>query len=160
MIGPPLDTPPLRLGRIFRAPAAAGCGAWRCVEVLERWWPAGRGRTTPVAEVDLPVGDRLRLVMRDQHGGEYGGEGRYVEVTRPTGLVFAWPWDESRGGGQQLVEVASAEIADAGTVVLVNRGFDGSVRTHREGRELSLDNLARVLAEPIVPEPQSAGSAS
>jgi uncharacterized protein YndB with AHSA1/START domain len=155
--GSPLVPAPLRIERIFRAPAAAVFDAWTSVDVLERWWPAGPGWSTPVAEVDLCVGGRLRLVMRDLHGAEYGGQGRYVEITRPARLVFTWQWDEAAGGGQQLVEVTFTEDDGGDTVVvLVNHGLDEeSARTHREGWELSFDSLDRVLAEPAVPRPRS-----
>jgi uncharacterized protein YndB with AHSA1/START domain len=145
----PLDGEPLRIERTFAAPATAVFDAWTSPEVLARWWPAGRGWQTPVAEVDLRVGGRLRLVMRSPDGLEAGGEGRYVEVTRPTRLVFTWQWDDpALGAGVQRVEVTFTQNPDATTtVVLVNRGIpDADVDAHREGWSASLDNLQDVLA--------------
>jgi uncharacterized protein YndB with AHSA1/START domain len=140
---------PLRIERTFSASAAAVFDAWTSVDVLRRWWPAGLGWSTPVAEVDLRVGGRLRLVMRDQAGAEYGGAGRYLEIDRPTRLVFSWEWDDpSIGSGEQRVEVTFTENPDASTtVVLVNHGLDDeAVRSHEEGWQLSFDNLDQVLA--------------
>jgi uncharacterized protein YndB with AHSA1/START domain len=159
MTGFGVDRFPLRIERTFRAPAAAVFDAWTSVEVLRRWWPAGPDWTTPVAEVDLRVGGRLRLVMRDPDGGEYGGQGRYVEVARPSRLVFTWRWDNpSLGGGEQRVEVTFTENPDASTtVVLINYGLaDEAKRSHRDGWQLSFDNLDRVLANPVARSPGTA----
>ena len=78
--------------RTFAAPAEAIFDAWTSAEGLRRWWPAGPGWDTPVAEVDVRVGGRLRLVMRAPDGGELGGEGGTSRSTARAG----WP---SPGGG-------------------------------------------------------------
>jgi uncharacterized protein YndB with AHSA1/START domain len=140
---------PLRIERTFDAPADAVFDAWTSVEVLRRWWPAGPDWTTPFAEVDLRVGGRLRLVMRDPEGVEYGGGGSYVVIERPTRLVFTWQWDDpALGADEQRVEVTFTANPDATTtVVLVNHGLTEDVEAdHDEGWRLSFDNLDRVLA--------------
>ena len=142
---------PVRIERTFTAPATAVFDAWTSVEVLRRWWPAGPGWDTPVAEVDVRVGGRLRLVMRDPDGTEFGGDGRYVEIDRPRRLVFTWQWDgPDQYTGAQLVEVTFTENEDATTtVLLVNRGLPEAERdSHREGWQASFDNLDAVLSEP------------
>ena len=145
----PPDAITLRLERTFKSPAQAVFEAWTSAEMLKRWWPAGSDWETPVAEVDVRVGGRLRLVMRGPNGEEFGGRGEYVEITPPERLVFTWSWDGHDGHqGTQLIEVEFAERQDGTTtVVLTNRGFDDeeSRRTHRAGWEASLDNLDRVL---------------
>jgi uncharacterized protein YndB with AHSA1/START domain len=147
----PPDPAPLRLERTFDASAEEVFGAWTSAEVLRRWWPAGSGWETPVAEVDVRIGGTLRLVMRSPDGEEFGGRGEYVEITRPERLVFTWTWDGHEGHeGTQLVEVEFREREDGTTtVVLTNRGLrdEESKRTHREGWEASFDNLDRVLAK-------------
>jgi uncharacterized protein YndB with AHSA1/START domain len=141
---------PLRLERTFNASAEAVFEAWTSAEVLRRWWPAGSDWETPVAEVDVRVGGRLRLVMRSPDGEEFGGHGEYVEVTPHERLVFTWTWAGHEGHeGTQLVEVDFSEQEDGTTtVVLTNRGLEDeeSKRRHRQGWEASFDNLDRVLA--------------
>jgi uncharacterized protein YndB with AHSA1/START domain len=142
------DPFPLRIERTFRAPPGAVFDAWTDADVLRRWWPAGPDWTNPVAEVDLRVGGRLRLVMADPDGVEYGGAGRYLEIDRPTRLVFTWQWDDpTLGTEEQRVEVTFTENPDAGTtVVLINHGLgEDAKRTHEEGWQLSFDNLDRAL---------------
>lgn len=139
----------LRLERTFGAPPGAVFEAWTSAEVLRRWWPAGPNWETPVAEVDVRVGGRLRLVMRSPDGAEFGGSGAFIEITPPQRLVFTWTWDGHEGHeGSQLVEVDFHERDDGTTtVVLTNRGLrdEESRQSHREGWEASFDNLEKVL---------------
>lgn len=145
----PPDPEVLRVERTFNAPAQAVFDAWTSPDVLRRWWPAGSDWETPVAEVDARVGGRLRLVMRSPDGEEFGGRGEYVEIRPPERLAFTWTWDGHEGHeGAQLVEVEFNERDDGTTtVVLINRGLrdEESKRSHREGWQLSFDNLERVL---------------
>jgi uncharacterized protein YndB with AHSA1/START domain len=141
--------PTLRIERVFRASIAETFDAWTSVEVLRRWWPAGPGWDTPVAEVDVHVGGRLRLVMRDPTGAQFGGEGHYVAIERPHRLVFTWRWDSlALGTQEQLVAVEFSDNGDGTTtVVLTNAGLsDNEAQSHREGWQASFDNLDAVLA--------------
>jgi uncharacterized protein YndB with AHSA1/START domain len=144
------DPAAIRIERTFTAPAQAVFDAWTSVEALRRWYPPGADWDTPVAEVDLRVGGRLRLVLRSPTGEEFGGGGEYREITPPTRLVFTWTWDRPEtGDGTQLVEVDFSEQPDGTTkVVMTNRGLldDATRESHREGWEGSFDNLDRVLA--------------
>jgi uncharacterized protein YndB with AHSA1/START domain len=144
------DPTAIRIERTFRAPAQAVFDAWTSVEALRRWYPPGADWDTPVAEVDLRVGGRLRVVLRSPTGEEFGGGGEYREITPPTRLVFTWTWDRPEtGDGTQLVEVDFSEQPDGTTkVVMTNRGLldDATRESHREGWEGSFDNLDRVLA--------------
>ena len=145
----PPDRLMLRIERTFQAPARAVFDAWTSTEVLRRWWPAGPDWDTPVAEVDVRVGGRLRLVMRRPDGQEFGGSGEYGEITPPERLAFTWTWDgQEAQEGLQLVEVEFKEEAGGTTtVVLTNRGLrdEESKRSHEEGWQASFDNLDRVL---------------
>ena len=144
------DAGVLRIERRFGAPAQVVFEAWTSAELLRRWYPPGADWDTPVAEVDVRVGGRLRLVMRSPDGEEFGGGGEYREITPPTRLVFTWAWDRSDiAVGTQLVEVDFTEHAGGRTtVVMTNRGLaDEQTReSHREGWEGSFDNLERALA--------------
>ena len=149
------ESPPdrvfLRMERTFNAPRQAVFNAWTSSDVLRRWWSPGPDWETPIAEADVRVGGHLRIVMRSPEGEEIGGGGEYVEVTPSERLIFTWTWDGHEGhSGAQLIEVEFNEQEDGTTtVVLTNRGLrdEEDRRSHQEGWEASLDNLARVLAE-------------
>ena len=70
----------LEIERTFDASAEEVFDAWTSEEVMRRWFHADPAWETPTAEVDLRVGGRLRLVMRDPNAGEdYGATGEYTE---------------------------------------------------------------------------------
>jgi uncharacterized protein YndB with AHSA1/START domain len=58
----------LRIQRTFDAPVERVFDAWTSEEVLRRWLRGMPGWETPTAEVDLRVGGRIRIVMRDPAG--------------------------------------------------------------------------------------------
>jgi uncharacterized protein YndB with AHSA1/START domain len=139
----------LRIERVFAAPVADTFDAWITVDALRTWWPAGPGWDTPVADVDVRVGGRLRLVMRDPSGTQFGGEGRYLTIERPDRLVFTWRWDSTAMGVRdQLIEVVFTDNGDDTTrVVLTNVGLsEDEEQSHREGWNGSFDNLDEFLA--------------
>jgi uncharacterized protein YndB with AHSA1/START domain len=146
----PQDPTSIRIERTFAAPAQAVFAAWTSPEMLRRWYPPGADWDTPVAEVDLRVGGKLRLVMRSPTDEEFGGGGEYQEITPGQRLVFTWAWDRPDiGGGTQLVEVEFREHPNGTTtVVMTNRGLtdDETRKSHRDGWEGSFDNLDRLLA--------------
>jgi uncharacterized protein YndB with AHSA1/START domain len=150
-VSDPRPTGPLvlRMERTFSASAEAVFEAWTSAAVLMRWWAPGPDWETPVAEADVRVGGRLRIVMRSPQGEEFAGGGEYVEVTPPERLVFTWTWDGHEGHeGSQLIEVEFDDNGDGTTTVEVtNRGLkdEESKESHREGWEGSLANLERVL---------------
>jgi uncharacterized protein YndB with AHSA1/START domain len=143
----------LRMERVFAAPITATFDAWTTVEVLRIWWPAGPGWDTPVAELDARVGGRLRLVMRDPNGMEFGGEGRYLAIERPHRLAFTWRWDTAAlGTHDQLIEVTFTDNRDGSTTVrLTNSGLTAAEEPlHREGWDASFDNLDAVLKAELL----------
>ena len=60
----------LRIERTFDASIERVFDAWTSEEVLRRWLHGMPGWETPTAEVDLRVGGRIRIVMRDPAGGD------------------------------------------------------------------------------------------
>ena len=137
----------LRIERTFAAPIQAVFDAWTSVDVLRRWWPAGRDWQTVAAEADARVGGRLLLRIRTPGGETYGGEGRYTELHPPVRLAFTWRWNDPAGRPTQLVVVTFSDNADGTTtVVLVNSGITGDdLSDHGRGWALSLDNLDHLL---------------
>ncbi|MBO0826922.1 MAG: SRPBCC domain-containing protein [Streptosporangiales bacterium] len=151
MTGPEGQDPTaIRIERTYAAPVEEVFAAWTSPELLRRWYPPGADWDTPVAEVDLRVGGRLRLVMRGPDGEQAGGGGEYREVTPPTRLVFTWSWDRSEiATGVQLVEVDFTGHPDGTTtVVMTNRGLadERTRESHRDGWQGSFDNLARLVS--------------
>jgi len=139
----------LRLEHTFAAAPEAFFDAWTNPEVLERWWAARPTWDSPGCDVDLRVGGRYVLRMRDDETGHVhvvGGE--YREIDRPRRLVYTWCWEGSEGlhpGHVSLVTVEFRADGDATTVVLEHIGLasEESRERHTAGWQGSLENLAR-----------------
>ena len=138
----------LEIVRTFDAPAQEVFEAWTSEEVLRRWFHADPEWETPTAEVDLRVGGRLRLVMRDPSAGQdHGAGGEYTEVDPPRRLAFTWSWDD-QDSERQLIELEFVERDGATTVRMTSHGIATEERraSHREGWAICFDNLDGVLA--------------
>ena len=138
----------LRIERTFDAPVERVFGAWTSAEVLRRWLHGMAGWETPTAEVDLRVGGRIRIVMRDpSERTEAGATGEYRVVEPPHRLVFTWAWDDQRDQ-PQLIELEFSERDGATTVLMTNSSIPSDERreSQQRGWNVCLDNLDRVLA--------------
>jgi len=76
------------LSRAVEAPRELVWRAWTDPLQLARWW-GPRGFTTPVCEVDVRPGGRIRIHMRAPDGTVYPMVGVYEEAVPPARLVFA-----------------------------------------------------------------------
>ena len=140
----------LRMERTFAAPAERVFDAFTSEEVMRRWWHASPDWETPVASVDLRIGGRIRVVMRDPESDKrYGGGGEYVEIDPPRRLAFTWTWEDDRAQTQQLIEIEFEEREGVTTMRFTHRDLwdEESVRSHENGWGIAFDNLARALAE-------------
>jgi uncharacterized protein YndB with AHSA1/START domain/DNA-binding transcriptional ArsR family regulator len=137
----------LRIERTFDASAEEVFHAWTSPEVLKRWFHSGSDWSTPTAEVDLRIGGRVRVAMREPDGTEHAMGGEYTEIDRPRRLAMTWTFDDWPEK-QQLIEVEFTEHDGRTTVVLINSGID--TKGHREDQDQGwrdwLDQLERILA--------------
>lgn len=143
------DVEVLRLEHTFAGTPEEVFDAWTDPEVLRRWWAAQPTWTSPGCDVDLRVGGRYTLRMRDEDTGkvhEVGGE--YREIERPHRLVYTWCWSGADGlhpGHESLVSVEFHPSGD-GTAVLLEHGGLASEESrvrHRAGWLGTFDNLGR-----------------
>ena len=138
----------LRIARTFDAPVAQVFDAWTSEEVLRRWLHGMPGWETPTAEVDLRVGGRIRIVMRDPSDGtEAGATGEYRVVDPPRRLVFTWVWDD-QPDRPQLIELELSERDGRTMVSMTNSAIptDGRLESQERGWQVCYDNLERLLA--------------
>ena len=125
----------LRIERTFDAPADRVFDAWTSEEVLRRWLHGMRGWETPTAEVDLRVGGRIRIVMRDPADGDEALE--KVNSFRPSIVVtdLVMP----RRTGLELLE-ALRDIDPTIAVILLTA--QGSVESAVEAIRLAIPLFA------------------
>ena len=74
------------VARVFDAPRGLVFRAWTDPELMAQWF-APEPLTVPRAEIDLRVGGRFTLVMRDDDGNEFPSTGEYLEVVVPERYV-------------------------------------------------------------------------
>ena len=136
----------LRIERTFDAPARDVFDAWTSPEVMRRWVHCAADWETPVAEVDLRVGGKVRVVMRRPDGTEAGMQGEYAVIDPPHRLVMTWTFDDEPSN-EQLVELSFVESEGSTTVVLVNSRISTDPRrdSQDEGWRGCLDQLAALL---------------
>ena len=137
----------VRIERTFTAPAEDVFDAWTSPEVLKRWFHAMREWDTPSAEVDLRVGGRIRVAMREPDGSEHAMGGEYTLIDRPNRLVMTWTFHDDPSN-EQLIDLSFSETDAATTVLLVNSGISTDERRNAQdwGWNGCLDQLERVFA--------------
>jgi uncharacterized protein YndB with AHSA1/START domain len=137
----------LRIERTFEASAEEVFDAWTSEEVLRRWFHAGPDWNTPTAEVDLRVGGKVRVAMREPDGTEHAMGGEYTVIDRPRRLAMTWRFDDWPEK-QQLIELEFTEGDGRTTVVLTNSGIaTGEQRDDQQvGWADCLAQLERALA--------------
>lgn len=137
----------VRIERTFGAPAEAVFDAWTSPEVMRRWFHVAPDWDTPVAEVDLRVGGKVRVVMRRPDGTEFEAQGEYTLIDRPHRLVMTWTFDRDPAN-EQLIELSFSQSGGLTTVLMVNSGISTDERRddQDEGWHGCLDQLERALA--------------
>ena len=135
----------VRIERTFAAPAEDVFDAWTSPEVMRRWLHCGPDWDTPLAEVDLRVGGKVRVVMRRPDGTEAQMYGEYTLIDRPHRLEMTWTFDDDRSN-EQLIDLSFSESGGETTVVLVNSGIstDGRRDSQDWGWNGCLDQLGRL----------------
>lgn len=138
--------PSLTLKRHINAPVAKVFRAWTEGETLKRWFGPSDAMKVVIAETDLKVGGRYRIVLEQPDGEQHRVGGVYREIVTDQRLVFTWAW-ESTPERESLVTV-EVKAADGGTsLTLTHAQFaDEEARDrHNHGWTGSLDRLERTL---------------
>jgi uncharacterized protein YndB with AHSA1/START domain len=136
----------VRIERTFDAPAEDVFDAWTSEEVIRRWFRPASGWQEPSAEVDLRVGGRVRVVMRNPAGEPVGAGGEYTLIERPRRLAFTWTFDD-HPSNQQKIELEFTERDGVTTVLFVNSDISEAAQrdSQYEGWSTCFDEIERVL---------------
>jgi len=138
---------------VFNAPRDVVFKAWTDPKYLAKWW-GPHGFTTPVCELDVRPGGRMRIDMQGPDGTVYPMTGAYREIASPDRLVFtSTPLDDK---GKPLFEVLQTVtfVEDGGkttvtvqsTVLMTTPTADMYLDGMEEGWKQSLERLADVVA--------------
>lgn len=137
----------LQVTRIIAAEPETVFDAWTEPEHIQQW-SAPEGMDIPTSDVDLTVGGRFHLQMRNAEGGTYNARGIYHEIERPTRLVYSWTWDEQPDHGQSLITVDFRSVDGGTEVTMVHSGLpsEESAAEHEKGWTSCLNRLEGLYA--------------
>jgi uncharacterized protein YndB with AHSA1/START domain len=141
------DSRTVRIERTFDAPAEEVFDAWTSPEVIKRWFRPGDGWREPSAEVDLRVGGKFSVVMRDPDGQPVRAGGEFTLIERPHRLAYTWTFDDDPSN-LQMIEMEFTERDKVTTVVFVNSDISEKRRrdAQYDGWSRCFDEFERVVA--------------
>ena len=137
----------LILVRTIKAPPEKVFAAWTEPETLKRWMAPGDDMTVALAETDLRVGGRYRIVMRETNGTEHRVGGIYREIVPGKKLSFTWAW-ESTPENESLVTIELRKNGTGTELTLTHVKFatDQARDMHNQGWSGCLAKLERLMA--------------
>ncbi|MEX1112637.1 MAG: SRPBCC domain-containing protein [Candidatus Andersenbacteria bacterium] len=131
----------LEVKRTIKAPIEKVWQAWTDQEAVKKWYSPEQ-MSVGTAEVDLRSGGAYRIVM-DGPDGQHVVGGTYIEVQKPSKLVFSWKWEGSDTSDSK-VTVELAEVDSNTTEVTLRHedlAGDKDVQMHTQGWDSTLRNL-------------------
>ena len=139
--------PSLSLVRRFNASPEAVWRAWTDPEALKHWMAPTDRHSVELAEADVRVGGRYRLVMKAPDGELHDVSGVYREVVPNRKLVCTWAW-KSTPERESLVTVLLRATPEGTELTLTHEAFfDEAARDrHQQGWIGCIDQLERFLA--------------
>ncbi len=144
------NNPFLSLSRSYPVAPEKVWRAWTEPQALKRWFGPGGPPGVSVAELDVRVGGRFRIVFGGPRGDEHEAQGRYLEVVPNRKLVFTWTWPRTTPERESVVTIVFERTAGGTELVFRHeKFFDETVRdNHKRGWTEALVKLERFLREP------------
>jgi uncharacterized protein YndB with AHSA1/START domain len=139
--------PSLALNRHYPVAPEKVWRAWTDAEAVKRWWGPGPGEPVSLAELDVRVGGRFRIVFGGPDGKMHECAGVYKEVVPNRKLVFTWHWPNSTPERVSVVTIVF-EAVGKGTELHFKHEqlFDEKARDdHKRGWTATLDKLTEFL---------------
>ena len=139
--------PSLNLQRHYPVAPEKVWRAWTDPEAIKRWWGPGPGEPVSLAELDVRVGGRFRIVFGGPDGRMHECAGVYKEVVPNRKLVFTWTWPNSTPERVSVVTIVFQAVAKGTELHFTHEQlFDEKVRDdHKRGWSSSFDKLERFL---------------
>lgn len=139
--------PSLALQRHYPVAPEKVWRAWTDAEAVKRWWGPGPGEPVSLAELDVRVGGRFRIVFGGPDGKMHECAGVYREVVPHRKLVFTWHWPNSTPERVSVVTIIFKEVNGETDLLFKHEQlFDEKARDdHKRGWSASLDKLTDFL---------------
>jgi uncharacterized protein YndB with AHSA1/START domain len=146
------EKPSLSLNRHYPVAPEKVWRAWTDPQAVKQWWGPGPGHSVSVAELDVRVGGRFRIVFGGAEGRDHECAGVYREVVPNRKLVFTWTWPKTTPERESLVTIVF-KTAGKGTELDFRHEelFDETVRDdHKRGWSSCFDKLDGYLRKSIL----------
>jgi uncharacterized protein YndB with AHSA1/START domain len=149
------DKPFLALNKSYPVAPEKVWRAWTDPEAIKRWWGPGGHDPVSVAQLDVRVGGRFRIVFGGAQGRDHEVQGVYKEVRKNRKLVFTWTWPNSTPERESLVTIVFNEVRTSqgsGTELEFVHAelFDEAVRDgHKRGWGDSFAKLEQFLLDSL-----------
>ncbi len=128
------ERPALTLRRHYRVAPEKVWRAWTDPQALKLWFGPEEIVAVPVAEVDLRVGGRFRVVMQAGDGETHDVSGTYLEVEPHRRLVFSWAWRSTPERESRVTLRIEPDAEGCELVLLHEQFFDEAARdAHHHG---------------------------
>jgi uncharacterized protein YndB with AHSA1/START domain len=135
----------------FRAPGDIVFDAWTRPELVRRWWaPKSRGVTLVQCDADVRPGGKYRYVLARGSSERYAFSGKYIEIARPTRLVYTQSFEPMPG---EAVVTVSFEERDGSTALVAHElypskeALDAAIGSGMEdGMRETMDQLDELVA--------------
>ena len=147
--GKPVDKPALTLQRKFAVAPEKVWRAWTDPQALTQWFGPAGPQAVSVADVDLRVGGRFRLVFGGPQANEHEAAGVYKEVVPNRKLVFSWCWPRTTPDRvSQITILLRAEGRGTDMEFRHEQFFDEAARDgHKRGWTGTFDKLGIFLQQ-------------
>jgi uncharacterized protein YndB with AHSA1/START domain len=147
------DDATLIIKRMLNAPQELAYKAWTSAEHIQQWMQPEPGMVVPRVSMDVRVGGKFRIQMKNPEGEFFTAVGVFQEVKEPERLVYTWDWEKD-GSGEEFGEVEgktsliTVEFLKRGerTEMVLMHSRLATVETrdnHARGWSRIVDNLAR-----------------
>ena len=142
-----VDSPFLAIERTYPVAPEKVWRAWTDPQAIKRWWGPAPGEPVSLAELDVRVGGRFRIVFGGPDGKMHECAGTYKEVVPHRKLVFTWHWPNSTPERVSLVTIVFEAVGKGTELAFKHEQlFDEKARDdHKRGWSASLDKLGAYL---------------
>ena len=143
------EKPSLTLSRHYPVAPEKVYRAWTDPKAVSKWWGPGPGEPVSLAELDVRVGGRFRIVFGGPDGKMHECAGTYKEVVPNKKLVFTWSWPNSTPERISVVTIVFKDLNGKTELVFKHEQlFDEKVRDdHKRGWSSTLDKLEQFLQD-------------
>jgi uncharacterized protein YndB with AHSA1/START domain len=143
--------PSLRIARGYPVAPEKVWRAWTDAEALKRWWGPDASDRVSLAQLDVRVGGRYRIVFGGPRGTDHEVQGVYKEVVPNRKLVFTWTWPNSTPERESVVTIVFKAVGSGTELDFRHEQFfDEAARDgHQRGWSGALAKLDDYLRSPL-----------